>query len=418
MEGSNNGMADFSELVKRFDKIRDYMHDFYVYGFKSRLDFTKKSPRTYDNERRRIESYLSGHMQWDYRNGAKISFVSLDCAQVLNNPLYAAWKSKSFTANDIMLHFFLLDSLCESPLTIEELTQEVCTRCELVLDSQTIRNKCDEYVRLGMLEKKKQGRAYVYRISTEPALLPQELINAVSFFQGAAPFGEIGSFILDNEKAANTVFSFKHYYLAHTLEDGILLELLTAIRQSRSVTFKNQSSKSEQIFAFEAIPLKIFVSATTGRRYACMYSPTSRRFFNYRLDAIKAVTLGEAADCAPQLREQLDKNLDMVWGVSFGGKARSDIIRMTLYINEKSEHYIIDRIAREGQGGSLTRLKKNTFLFTKEVFDSNDMSPWIKTFTGRIIALEGSNQAVVNRFYRDISALAQLYGIQAGEADS
>jgi len=140
LEGSNNGMADFSELVKRFDKIRDYMHDFYVYGFKSRLDFTKKSPRTYDNERRRIESYLSGHMQWDYRNGAKISFVSLDCAQVLNNPLYAAWKSKSFTANDIMLHFFLLDSLCESPLTIEELTQEVCTRCELVLDSQTIRN--------------------------------------------------------------------------------------------------------------------------------------------------------------------------------------------------------------------------------------------------------------------------------------
>ena len=31
----------YSELIKSFEKIRDYMRDFYVYGFKSREDFTK-----------------------------------------------------------------------------------------------------------------------------------------------------------------------------------------------------------------------------------------------------------------------------------------------------------------------------------------------------------------------------------------
>ena len=43
-------MAD-SELVKNFNRIRDYMREFYVYGFKSRDEFSKKSARSYDDER-------------------------------------------------------------------------------------------------------------------------------------------------------------------------------------------------------------------------------------------------------------------------------------------------------------------------------------------------------------------------------
>ena len=53
-------MAQFQELIKNFDRIRDYMRQFYVYGFKVRGEYTEKSARTYDNERRRIESWLKG----------------------------------------------------------------------------------------------------------------------------------------------------------------------------------------------------------------------------------------------------------------------------------------------------------------------------------------------------------------------
>ena len=42
----------YSELVKNFNRIRDYMREFYVYGFKSRDEFGKKSARSYDDERR------------------------------------------------------------------------------------------------------------------------------------------------------------------------------------------------------------------------------------------------------------------------------------------------------------------------------------------------------------------------------
>ena len=48
----------YSELIKNFNRIREYMREFYVYGFKSREEYTKMSARSYDDERRRMESWL------------------------------------------------------------------------------------------------------------------------------------------------------------------------------------------------------------------------------------------------------------------------------------------------------------------------------------------------------------------------
>ena len=50
----------YSELIKNFEKIRSYMRDFYIYGFRTRTEFVRKSARSYDNERRRVESWLKG----------------------------------------------------------------------------------------------------------------------------------------------------------------------------------------------------------------------------------------------------------------------------------------------------------------------------------------------------------------------
>ena len=50
-------MSGFSELIKNFGVVRDYMRDFYIYGLRTRSEFKHKSPRTYDNEKRRIENW-------------------------------------------------------------------------------------------------------------------------------------------------------------------------------------------------------------------------------------------------------------------------------------------------------------------------------------------------------------------------
>ncbi len=410
-------MAGFSELIKRFDKIRDYMRDFYVYGFKSRNDFTRKSSRTYDNEKRRIESYLGDSMKWEYVSGSKTSFISVDCGTIPVNPLYAAWKSKSFTANDIMLHFYILDILRNRTMPVDSLTDAICENSGVLFEVQTVRNKCREYVDCGILTQEKQGKSVLYAVCPQNVPVSPQLLDAVTFFQGAAPFGEIGSYLLDNENVRNDLFSFKHYYIAHTLEDGVLFDLLSAIRQNRSVLFESQSDRSGKTTAVRVLPLKIFVSAGTGRRYVCTYSFKTRRFFNLRLDYIKSVTLGEETEAAPERKEALRRSLDKVWGVSFGGANRSELLCMKLCIDERREQYLIDRINREGQGGTLQRIDEKTYLFTKEIYDTNDMAPWIKTFTGRILRLEGTNKQVVDRFYTDLKRMAKMYGIETDSKD-
>ena len=75
---------------------------------------SEKSARTYDNERRRIESWLSRYTKSDYTSKGKHVYINVDSKTIPQNPLYAAWKSKSFTDNDLMLHFFILDLLWEN----------------------------------------------------------------------------------------------------------------------------------------------------------------------------------------------------------------------------------------------------------------------------------------------------------------
>ena len=106
-------MAEFQELIKNFDRIRDYMRQFYIYGFKARTEFDGKSARTYDNERRRIESWLAVYTRADYTSKGKHVYINVDSKEIPQNPLYTAWKSKSFTDNDLMLHFFILDQMIE-----------------------------------------------------------------------------------------------------------------------------------------------------------------------------------------------------------------------------------------------------------------------------------------------------------------
>lgn len=57
-------MSSYSELIKSFEKIRAYMRDFYVYGFKSREGYRAKSARSYDDERRRIASWLGDYLRF------------------------------------------------------------------------------------------------------------------------------------------------------------------------------------------------------------------------------------------------------------------------------------------------------------------------------------------------------------------
>ena len=142
----------YGELIKNFEKIRDYMREFYVYGFKSRDEYDKKSARSYDNERRRIESWLGDYMYFRQDASGKNVFLSVDSRAIPHNPLYQAFKAKSFTDNDIILHFYILDLLADGEtMTVRQIVEGISERYlskfngTSELDESTIRKKLKEY---------------------------------------------------------------------------------------------------------------------------------------------------------------------------------------------------------------------------------------------------------------------------------
>ena len=416
-------MSDFKELIQSFAKSREYVRDFFVYGFKTREEFTGKSGRTYDNERRRIESWLSGFIRKDYTAKGKNISLAIDSNLLDTNPLYRVWKTKSFTDNDILLHFYLLDYLDEvKGQTIEEITDGMLERYQLLLEPQMVRRKCNEYEKQGLFWKKKQGRELLYgkcsdfhhEIQKFPGLL-----DAIKLEHLISPFGVVGITILDTLSEHNQLFRVKHSFFVHTLEDERLLELTRAMREERNVTLLVQSSKSQKKNTVSGVPLQIFTSTRTGRRFLCLYYLQSKRFYCIRMDYIKSVSLTEVYPQYQEFRNSLNRNRRKAWGVSFQNLDHEHMhfVKMILHINEETEKFVLQRLYREGKGGHIEKIATNTFSYENELFDVNEMLPWIRTFIGRIISLESNHSRLTGTFHRDMNALYKMYGISKQEAD-
>ena len=154
----------YSELIKNFERIRSYMREFYVYGFKSREEYDLKSARSYDNERRRIESWTGDSMCFRQDASGKTVFLSVDSRRIPRNPLHRAFKAKSFTDKDIALHFYILDLLADGALSTREIVDRVhdgyLSRFSgaFSLDESTVRKQLKEYEALGLLRSEKRGR--------------------------------------------------------------------------------------------------------------------------------------------------------------------------------------------------------------------------------------------------------------------
>lgn len=408
----------YSELVKQFDRVRDYMRDFLVFGFKTREDFDQKSARTYDNERRRIESWLGEDLRWEYRPAGKALFLSVDATELPRNPLYRAWQSKSFTDNDITLHFFLLDLLADGqPRHAEEIVDAVLDRYEQVFELPTVRRKLKEYEDLGLLSTEKQGRRLCYTLSphTLDTLFPDQtnLAELLCFFGEAAPLSVVGAYLSSRLPALGAPLRFKHHFIVHTLEDQILLTILDALRSAARLEVTNVSGRDGRESVCTVVPVKIMVSVQTGRRYLVARRLDQRRFSTFRLDYIKTLTPLPGQEEDMRYASLADERLAYAWGSALPSHERLQHFAMTVALDEDKEQHIVHRLRREGRGGTVEQVSPGLWRYSNQIYDIGEMMNWVKTFIGRIVSLEGDNQAVIDRFRQDIRRLAGMYGGEA-----
>ena len=417
-------MSTYSELIKNFERVRAYMREFYVYGFKSRDEYSAKSARSYDDERRRMESWLGDHMSFVRTPEGKNVFISIDSRSIRHNPFYHAWKAKSFTDGDVTLHFILFDILHDPAVkrSIAEMLQEIdekylCGFAEpMLFDESTLRKKLKEYCEAGIVIAERVGRKIYYRRAEDVDI--SGLNDVLHYYAEAAPCGVIGSFILDKTDADTDAFTFKHHYITDAMDSGVLAALFDAMREKRTVTVTNHSRRKSEAVENRIVPLRVFISVQSGRQHLIAYLPEYDHFQSYRLDYLSNVKQGEPTPRFDELREALDRMQDKMWGVSVRrnrwSREHLERVEFTVRVEDHEEH-IVRRLEREKRIGRVEMLDRNTYRFSADVYDTSEMVPWIRTFICRIVEMNFSNRAVEALFKADIEEMYRIYGIGEGE---
>ena len=412
----------YSELIKNLDTLRSYIRSFYIYGFKRRDQFFGKSPRTYDDEKRRLENYLDGYMAFRTDENGKVTFLSIDSRRTAHNPLYKIFKAKSFTAMDISLHFMLMDILADGETkTINQLLDEINDiylkdfSTESLPEESTLRKKLKEYVDSGLISSIKEGK--VMRYGRNPMTELDGFEDGLSFFSETAPCGVVGSFLYDKltpEAQENSgIFQFKHHYITASIESDFVAQVFDAIREHRFLTIEQKRSENERTFPNEVVPLMVYQSTQGGRMYLMAYRPNGKYFLALRFDYIVAVKTGGVYAGFEQKRSEFEELRKHIWGVALKqNKKHNDAstAHVTFRIHfEKEENFIYQRLLREKRCGTITLLDENNAQFDADVFDPLEIIPWVRSFICRITYFDCSEAGVARSFYADIRKMNKLY---------
>lgn len=410
----------YNELIKNFEKVRAYMREFYVYGFKSRTEYDGKSARSYDDERRRLESWLGEYMRFTQTPEGKNVFLSVDSRITKKNPFYKAWKAKSFTDGDITLHFAIFDILHDPSVqkTLTELIEDIDERLDSVMsfDESTLRKKLKEYESEGIIRIEKEGRKVLY--SRTPDIDISQLADPIDFFSEAAPCGVIGSFLQERLPEHEERFAFKHHYITQAIDSAVLESLFEAIRLRRYVTVDNLGKRAGEVKTVRLIPLKIYISAQNGRQNLIAFHEGGNRIGSYRLDYLTNVTIGEPCEEFERFRELLKRAEDHMWGVNCKRNLKqTEHVEFEIYVGE-DEEYIVQRLEREKRCGRVEQVDEMHYRYVADVYDTTEMIPWIRTFISRITKMNFSDRTVENRFKANIQAMYRMYGIERGDDDA
>lgn len=437
----------YSELIKNFDNIRGYMRDFFLYGFKTREEYDRKSARSYDNERRRIQSYLGGLISFRQTPSGKNAFISLEGRSVTHNPLYQAFKAKSFTNKDITLHFLLLDILSGNSYSLKDILRIMDTEYltafqnPISFDESTLRKKLKEYEELGIVVSEKSGKTVTYRLSEDEICLA-EYKEAIRFFTEENPLGVIGSYLEDRMQAVDEVrlpsrndengmclsdkrnenrthlpgksdcteeyLTFKNHYIMNAYDAEITELILQGIHEKRLLEITSFSRGDAGMKQQTVIPYKLYVSTQGGRNYLFCMDANNLRPYSLRVDYIQKGKVGEVCADYDRLLKVCERAGEHMWGVSCAKYRRYEHIEMDIFAGA-DEPFIVRRLEREKRCGTVSKVDAETYRFSADVLDAYEMMPWIRTFFGRIKAIRCDNEDVKNQLKIDMVKMLKQY---------
>ncbi len=414
----------YSELIKNFNKIREYLREFYVYGVKTRSEYSEKSARSYDDERRRIENWLSGYIRFSQSTDGKNVSICVDTRDIDHNPFFKALKSRSFTDGDITMHFMIFDLLPTPDVkkSLKELMDGICayaSECgsDTVYDESTLRKKLKEYEQEGIIVAvKEKGRTLYSRAADTDISGMWEMLGFASETQ---PCGALGNFMQDKLPLEENVFSYKHNSLTGVIDSDVVCCIFLAMSSKSYIEIKMLGKREKREAGFlpdervhRIVPVKLLISSQEGKETLVAYVKGADTFRSFRIDRIKEVKIGDPCPEYDQIREDFRPVEAKMWGTICRPRSREmESVSFTIQVNP-GEEYIANRLLREKRTGIVLQTDDTHYTYMAEVYDSTELLPWIRTFICRITRMDFSNRSIENRFKQDLKEMYALYGLE------
>ena len=399
-------------LKGSIDKARDYARNYFVYGLKTKDELQEEfqvSAHTVENSTRNMRDWFQDCLKTRVVEETRkhVKYISLNCRSYSVNPLYKMWKACSFTTNDIVFFFFLLDYLSKKEVaSLEEMHNAYY---DLHRTDGFQRNAAQWWLKnkgipSGIIERVSRGK---YRLGKVYDLT--RIQNLLQYYSEIAPGGVIGSFILDKLGGDSSPFRFKQHYIGQAFDSEILSNLLYAIKNERSVKLRYLTGAKKEI-GVKVIPLKVYSSTQNGRQYLIAKDKRKDYFFTYRLDRINKVSISEEKVLgATQVKEEFEEVKKHIWGVSFGNRK---LIHVEFIVKVKeNEAFIIQRLDREKRLGKVAPVENSPGLirFSADVYDPHEMFPWLRTYIGRIVELKISDEKEEKLFWKSVQKMYDIY---------
>lgn len=278
----------------------------------------------------------------------------------------------------------------------------------MCFDESTLRKKLKEYIQLGIVESKKEGRQVLYKI-VEDELDISEYKEAIRFFSEENMLGVVGSYLEDKMEQEKEYLAFKNHYIMNAYDTEIIEKILRGIYERRQLMIANQSRRNKVMSEWKVVPLKLYVSTQGGRNYLICSNMYGKQM-SFRIDYIKSVQLGEIIENYDSYLRDYQNRVKHMWGVVCDKGKNYEHIEIDINV-EQGEDYIVKRLSREKRCGKIEKIDDNTYRFTADVYDSNEMITWIRTFIGRIKKIKCDNPEVVNQLKFDIVKMAKWYEV-------
>ncbi len=428
----------YSENVRNYNSIRSTLRELYIDGYKTRSDYIsdsaeRESSRSVDNRIRRIMNIMGDVFSSSYSKDGKVSYISIDSRSDTANPLYRTFEARAFDTTGLILYFLVVELLSDGrEYRLTEIEDILFKRNDhdiscwggqtkddeettVLPHRDTLRNWLNRFTERGILQKHRSGNQDAYSLVSCFSDW-SGCYRAVSFFSETAPLGVLGYFlkkdIVNGDGPEDIVY--KHHFIAPAIDSEILEILLCAIREHKSVEIRLYKYGDGTKQAITCTPLRIYSSTRTGRQYVLVDNTRSKEEQTLqfvRLDRIKTVHVGRQDSLFASRLQKTEAVTPYLWGTKLLSRS-TKAYRVSMTISAgNSEAFIVERLKREGRGGSVEVLDGSTCRYEKEVFHPEEMLPWIRTFYGRILSFDCDEPSMKQRVLED---MRDMYGLYSG----